>query len=196
MKAEVGCHREAVGVAPGTSEVAEDPRLLPDRGRDAYSRWCVLHVLSRHEKVLARLLRARGLSFFLPLGTTVTYHGRRKVRVEGPLFPGYLFLWGTLDEAYEADRTGHLAAIILVDDQDRLEWELQNLYRALARGAKLKAHPAIPEGTKVVVRAGPMKGIEGVVRKTHGGDRLILQVGMLGTAVSLDVDASLLVPLG
>ncbi len=194
MEAGVGCHREAVGVALESPAGEDRSGLLPHRRRDAHHRWHVLHVLSRHEKTLARLIEASGISVFLPLTPVVTYHGRHKVRVDAPLFPGYVFLWGDLDDAYSADRTGHVAAIIGVDDQDLLERELQSLHLALSRGVRLSPHPVVPEGTRVVIRAGPMKGLEGVVKQHHGGGRLILQVSMLGTAVSVDLDGSLLAP--
>jgi transcription antitermination factor NusG len=106
-----------------------------------------------------------------------------------------MFLWGTMDQAYEADRTRKVASLIPVTDQDHLEWELGNIDRALAGDAKLEPHPPIAEGVRVRVRAGPFRDLEGVVKRYSKEDLLVLQVAMLGNAASLEIERSLLVPL-
>lgn len=176
-------------------ERPETRDLLPERTREEHAVWHVLHVKSRQEMVLADLLSGMRKDVFLPVLPRVTYHGRRKARADSPLFPGYLFLWGTLDDAYEADRTGRVAQLIPVFDQDRLEWELENVHRALGAGVPLDPSPALKESVRVLVRAGPFKGLEGVVSAKGREDRLLLQVDMLGQAVALEIDGSLLVPL-
>ncbi len=102
--------------------------------------------------------------------------------MEEPLFPGYLFLLGTLDQAYTADRT-RIANIIRVHDQ-RLDWELQNLQvgpRVARRGARSLPVPAEPACGFDRDRC---RGFQGVVDERIN-DRLILQVETLGQAVSL-----------
>src|SRR5688572_7208631 len=70
--------------------------------------WYVLHVKSRQEKTLAEDLLVRGIDYYLPLIRRIRMYGRRKANVEVPLFPGYLFLKGTLEQVYTADRTGRV----------------------------------------------------------------------------------------
>jgi transcriptional antiterminator RfaH len=176
----------------GESRILEGELLLPGRTFDDEHRWHVLHTRSRQEKALAKILTGRGVAHFLPLLDRQTYHGQRKVTVNAPIFPGYMFLWGSNDEAYDADRTGKVANLILVTEQERLEWELENLYRALAGKAPLDPTPALRKGVRVVVKAGPFKGLEGVVSNRLGDNRLVLQVEMLGSAVSLEIEGSLL----
>src|ERR1051325_3389414 len=94
-------------------------------------RWHVLHTLARQEKALAKDLTARGIEHYLPLQNSVRYYGKRKLASELPVFPGYLFLRGTLEEAYIADRTKRVARIIEVSDQERLDMELAQIRRAL-----------------------------------------------------------------
>lgn len=166
--------------------------FLPERCFEEEQRWHVLHTRSRQEKALAKILAGRQVPHFLPIMKRSTYHGQRKVTVDSPVFPGYLFLWGSVDEAYEADRTGKVANLIKVVNQEDLEWELTNLHLALAGEAPLDLHPALANGVRVVVTAGPFKGLEGVVSGRSGDDRLLLQVEMLGSAVSLEIERSLL----
>jgi transcription antitermination factor NusG len=51
-------------------------------------------------------------------------------------------------------------------------------------------------GTKVEVRAGPFRGLQGVVDSRLKQNRLLLQVEMLSRAVSVEIDAALLDPIG
>ena len=48
-----------------------------------------------------------------------------------------------------------------------------------------------PEGTKVFVVAGPLRGIRGVIAKIHNNNKLIWHVTYgTGLGLSIDVDAS------
>ena len=163
--------------------------------QDLAGQWMVLHTLSRQEQALARDLSAWGVPYFLPMTRSVRYYGRRKTQVTVPLFPGYLFMKGELDDAYRADRTRRVAQIIQVPDQDRLLTELSALERVVTGGGELEPHPYLKVDTWVEVTSGPFKGAVGLVDEVNGTGRLILRVQTLGQAASLEIDAALLTPL-
>lgn len=154
--------------------------------------WFVLRTRARQEKILAQDLAARSIFCFLPLIRTVRYYGEHKARVEVPLFAGYLFLRGSVDDAYTADRTQRVAQIIDVADQSRLDAELRSLYLALRNVTTLDPYPYLKQGVHVEVRSGPFRGIQGVVESRARMNLLVLQVEMLGRAVSLEIDPALL----
>ncbi|MDX1564758.1 MAG: transcription termination/antitermination NusG family protein [Phycisphaeraceae bacterium] len=169
-------------------QVVDTERPLPVAGD-----WFVIHTKSRQEKLLAGDLAARGVDHYLPLMEHVRFYGHHKTRIWLPVFPGYLFLRGDLDHAYVADRTKRVVRIIKVQDQQQLEWELQNIHLALRCDAPLEPFVYLQVGVRVAVRSGPFKGLEGVIEKMgRGAQRLVLQVDMLGQAMSVEVDASLL----
>ena len=155
-------------------------------------KWHVLHTRSRQEKSLAADLNAMGIEHFLPLVREVKYYGPRTATVEIPLFAGYVFIHGTLADAYRADRTKRVAQVIAVADQARMRWELSNLRVALEYQMPLDPFPCLKRGVRVEVRSGPFRGLQGVIEDKPRPDRLVLQVGMLGRAVSLEVDGSIL----
>jgi transcription antitermination factor NusG len=169
-----------------------DSAAILTRGNQPHASWHVLHTMSRQEKSLSRDLQAMNVAHYLPLVRQVHYYGKRKAVVEEPLFPGYVFLLGSLDEAYVADRTKRVANIIKVTDQDRIEWELKNLQLALGRNATLNAFPHLHKGLRVHIRSGPFQGIEGLIEDRTRNDRVLLQVDVLGRAVGLEVDGALL----
>src|SRR5947209_10702918 len=94
--------------------------------------WYVLHTMSRQEKALATDLERLSVPFFLPLVTQLRYYGNRKQTVSEPLFPGYVFVRGTIEQAYSADRTGRVANVIRVSDQETINTELHSVAIATA----------------------------------------------------------------
>ena len=167
------------------------PSHLPDNGPST-SHWYVLQSKSRQEKALASTLMANNIDHYLPLVRKARYYGRRKVSVDAPLFPGYVFLNGSLEQTYDADRTKRVARIIPVADQIQLGREIRSIREALAQEATLDRYPHLKEGIRVEVRAGPFQGIQGLVEAKTNVDRLILQIDVLGQATSLEIDSALL----
>jgi transcription antitermination factor NusG len=157
--------------------------------------WFVLQTKSRQEKILSRDLQQQRVAHFLPLTKVIRYYGGRRFEVELPVFPGYVFLKGCLDDAYAADRTRRISHIIRVHDQIRLEQELLELNVAVNGGAVLCPYPYLKVGTRVVVRSGPFRGLQGVIENHGRASLLILQVDMLGQAVSMEIEGSLLEPV-
>lgn len=166
----------------------ESEALFPAKAGE----WFVLHTKSRQEKVVAQDLKSMGVMYYLPLVDQVRFYGKRKAKVQIPLFPGYVFLKGELEDTYRIDRTKRLAGILKVINQDKMEWELKNLNLAISQEAKLELYPYFKNGVRVEVRSGPFRGLQGVIEGRTPKDRLILQVDILGQGVSLELDGSLL----
>ncbi len=159
------------------------------------SKWFVLQTKSRQEKVVCDFFKERQIEHLLPLVAKTTYYGRRKIKSELPLFPGYVFVRSALQDAYAADRTNRLVRIIPVFDQAKLEEELRSLTRALRADQRFDRHPHLVAGVPVEVKSGPLQGVRGVVESRLKRDRLVLQVEILGQAISMEVDTDLLVIL-
>jgi transcription antitermination factor NusG len=157
--------------------------------------WRVLHVKSRQEKALSQELASLSIQHYLPLMVTRRMRGQQKIVVEKPVFPGYIFLRGPVDDAYRADRTRRVAKILRVADQARLNSELFNLEFALRSQVPLTAHAWLKAGVGVEIVNGPLRGLRGLVQNLQSMDRVVLQVNMLGQAVSIEMDPSDVEPL-
>lgn len=165
---------------------------VPSPRNEKDLRWFVLRTGSRQEKMVARDLEGKSVEHYLPLTRRVSYSGSHKVASRIPLFPCYLFLRGTLEEAYDADRTDRVAQLIHVVDQAKLEWELRNIRLAETCDAALTPHAYLSEGDLVEVRCGPFKGLQGVVDRLGGKGQLVLQVDTFSCGASLQIDHGLL----
>jgi transcription antitermination factor NusG len=166
--------------------------------------WWVAHTKSRNEKALAQDLISRNISYFLPMTWQVRRKSGRTLRSLLPLFGGYLFFCGTEDERVELLRTNRVANLISVEDQEKLVRELSQIENALRAGAPLIPHKYIEAGQhcRVIagplmgqhcrVIAGPLMGLEGIVVRTKGTMRLVLQVDILGKATSAEIDIDMI----
>lgn len=157
-------------------------------------RWWVAHTKPRTEKALARDLRLLGLNYYLPLRRrqTRSRNTGRTSRSIVPVFTGYLFFNGTVEERHRSLTTHRIANILAVTAQDRLISELRHLHRLLVAGLDFQLHPEIQVGQWARVIAGPLIGTEGVVSGRLSRMRLVLNVGMLGQSVSVRVDRDML----
>lgn len=188
----VGVSYQVTGVSPSLlRSCAAVGSALPDR---ACGNWFVLLTKSNQEKSLVRDLAAYGIGCFLPLLQSVKFHGGRKHVIETPVFSSYVFLRGSLEDVYRADRTRRVARVIRVVDQEKLDGELRNIALAASGRHPIEIFSYLKKGMRVVVRSGPLKGLEGVV-EDRKENRLFLHVAMLNVAASLEIDGSLLEPM-
>jgi transcription antitermination factor NusG len=156
------------------------------------AKWHVLHVRPRCEKKIATYCSQNGIATDLPLRQETKIYQRRKVTVEKPLFPGYVFVFFTPDERGVVLKSNQIVRIIEVLDQNQLVRELDQIRRVLAIDPTLGASEAFSKGRRVRIVSGPFQGLEGIVETVRGQTRVHLNVEILGQAVVLEVDTELL----
>jgi transcription antitermination factor NusG len=173
----------------------ESAMLGPAFAADARGLWVVLHTKSRQEKALVEDLTGQEIRCFLPLLTSPRFYGKRRVNVTEPLFPGYVFLKGTMDQAYDADRTRRVANILPVSDQIALDYDLRAFALGLSKKGQFNPYPFLQKGIRVEVKSGPFRGIQGYVEEAGKWDRIVLSVNLLSKSASLDIHGALLAPI-
>ena len=124
----------------------------------------------------------------------VTVSGGRTRHGLKPLFSGYVFFCGGDDARHRALATNRLCRMIEVADQTRLVRELRALELALAAGLEPNLYAGTPVGHFCRVTDGPLKGHCGTVVRRQAAERLVLEVGILGRCVWVEVDAGLSEP--
>jgi transcriptional antiterminator RfaH len=166
----------------------------PPQGSDGPS-WFVFHTRPRAEKALAERLLALSLAYFLPLEKRQWRNSGRFFTSYLPLFPGYLFFQGDREQRGKALETNLVANVLPVTDQHRLHADLRNINRLLDSGKSLTPERRLPPGTPVVIRSGPLAGIEGIVVRDGKGTRVVVSVRILRQGVSVEVDGRNVEPL-
>lgn len=165
--------------------------IFPDSLFDLPERefpWWVAHVRSRQEKVLARYLFSRGVSYYLPSREHRARRAGRTFISHLPLFPGYVFFRGTVHQRVTALRSNLIVSTLTVPDQGLLSEELIQLHRLQETGAPLVTHAPLAPGDAVRIVDGPFEGYTGVVVREAQRLRLIIAITMLKKAVAVEFD--------
>ena len=154
------------------------------------ARWYALHTYSRHEKRVHEDLRLHAIESFLPLYETVhRWKNGCKVRVELPLFPGYLFVRIDPRERFKALNIP--GAISIVGSLNG-PWPLPDAeitcLRSNLRSCKFEPHPYLAVGQKVRIKSGPLADMTGFLVRQSGGLRVVLSMDLIQQAAAVEVD--------
>ena len=154
--------------------------------------WYVLHVRPRCEKKMADYCAAHAIEHYLPLREETKIYQRRRVLVQKPVFPSYVFILFGAEERALVLKSNVIVRILDVLDQARLVRELAQVRKALEVDPTLKAYSALKHGQAVRIEEGPFQGLEGIVQTLKGRTRVLLNVEMVGQAVAVEVDVEML----
>ena len=149
--------------------------------------WYVLHVKPRTEKVVNDHLATLRVFHYLPLVRKETKVQRRKVVRHVPVFPGYVFTRLFPEERMVILRTQHIVRTIEVTDPRRMIHQLRQIEHASRLPADLRAVESFAAGEYVRVVSGPLRGLEGQVKRLGAQTSLVLTVDILGRALEASV---------
>jgi transcription antitermination factor NusG len=173
-----------------TDATPVDFAVLPDPVR-----WVVIHTRPRCEKKMASAARRAGIHAYLPLRSREHRYGNRRRVFSAPLFSGYLFCRGDLQQRRWLRQNQHTANVLEVVGQEDLARQLAQIHAALESGLIVEVMPFLETGRRVRVTAGPLRGFEGVVLRVQGRERVLLTVDMIRQAAVVEIDSALLKPI-
>jgi transcription antitermination factor NusG len=128
----------------------------------------------------------------LPLREETKVYQRRRVTVHKPVFPGYVFVHFSAEERVSVLKSNLVVRDLPVVDQAHFVRQLEQIRQALSVDPTLNACEAFTAGRRVRITAGPFMGLEGVVQTVRGKTRVLLNVEMIGRALSVEVGIEML----
>lgn len=156
--------------------------------------WFALYVKSRHEFVTNAELNKKGIDTFLPSVKKWRQWKDRRKLVNFPLFPGYLFvhIYPHPEEFFNVLKTR--GALNLVSSESCYPTPVQpedisSLRLLIESERELDIFPYLREGTSVRVRKGPLKGVEGILRKKEDQYMFLVDIRLLGRSVGVRIYA-------
>lgn len=161
-------------------------------------RWHALYTYPRHEKAVAGELESRSVEVFLPSQVTESRWKDRRVKLQTPIFPGYVF--ARILPAQRRDVLTAPGAIRLlsfngapapIDDH-----EIDAVRICLERGAAIERRPLFELGDHVRVCSGPLEGLEGRISRCKDERRLLVPITLINQSIAIEVDVALLEPIG
>jgi len=168
--------------------------------RAADERWYAVWTRSQCEPKVEEGLHRKQIETFLPRLRVVSRRRDRRVILERPLFPGYLFL------RFVASRDAYIRAMstdgvvrILGDRWDALhpvpQEQVEAVRRIASAGQGVHPLPWMGIGDRVRIVAGPLVGLEGRVQECRGTRAtFVVGVDLLQRSVGIEVEAAALEP--
>jgi transcription antitermination factor NusG len=154
-------------------------------------RWYAAYTSANHEKRVAIQLGQRSVEHFLPLYESVRRWKDRRMKLELPLFPGYVFVRMALRDRLKVLQVPGVACLVGFGGLPCAlpETEIEAVQTCLARKAGLEPHPYVEVGRRVRVKAGPLCGLEGMVVRRKNRSRFVISLELIKRSVAVEVEA-------
>ncbi|SRR5437016_6716879 len=172
-----------------------EPTELPSEYYVA--RWYAAYTSANHEKGVAKQLDERSVEHSLLLYESVRRWKDRRVKLQLPLFPGYVFVRLALRDRLQVLQVPGVIRLVGFNGAPTPlpDEEIESLRLALAEGSRAEPHPYLKVGRRVRITRGPLAGREGVLKRWKGDLRVVLSTELIQRSISVEVDASLVMPV-
>lgn len=156
---------------------------------DVQLRWYALYTCANHEKKAAKEISRRGIESFLPVYKTTRRWSDRRVQIEMPLFPGYVFVHLALCDRLKALLVPGVVRLVGFGGlPTALPDEQMETLRAGLDGVRAQPHPLLTVGKRVRIKRGPLAGMHGILLRRKGKFRLVISISVIQRAMAVDVD--------
>ena len=154
--------------------------------------WYVLHTRSRFETVVRDGLSKKAHEVFLPKVRVRSKRKDRRVMIDVPLFPGYVFVKSNLHPHHHIDIVKTVGAVRLIGNKQMPvpvpEETIDSLKIMVTSSSQIQTGSRFRKGDRVMVVNGPFTGIVGIFDRYRGINRIIVHIEALGQFASVEVD--------
>jgi transcription antitermination factor NusG len=159
--------------------------------------WFAVRVKSRSEKSVAAIARYNGLEQFLPLYTSRRRWSDRVKSLQLPVFPGYVFCRVDLESRLQLLTIPGVQHIV---GPGKIpvpvgETEMAALQVAVQSGLPLEPWPFLRAGQRVLLKDGPLAGLEGLLIEVRKNYRILLSITLLNRSVAVEIERDWVTPL-
>lgn len=153
--------------------------------------WYVAQTCAHHERRVSLQLGQRAIENFLPVYERISQWKDRRVRLDVPLFAGYVFVRLGVCERLRVLQVPGVARLVgfgglpaaLPDD------EIDSIRKGLQFRLRAEPCPYLAIGQRVRIYRGPLQGMEGILVRRKNCLRLVLSVALIQRSMAVEVDA-------
>ena len=152
--------------------------------------WYAAYTSANHEKRVAEQLSLRRVEHFLPLYQSVRAWKDRRVLLQRPLFPGYVFVRLALHDRLQVLQVAGVAKLVGFSGTPAAlpQEEIDALRTSLLNGIRAEPHPYLTVGQKVKVKSGLFSGMTGILVKKKNRVRFVVSVEMIHRSIAIELD--------
>ena len=154
------------------------------------TRWYAVYTSANHERCVADQFALRDVEHYLPVYESVRKWKDRKVRLQLPLLPGYVFVRLPLRERLKVLQVPGVACLVGFGGRPAAisDEEVERIHKIQDLGACAMPHPFLTAGKRVRVSAGPLAGLMGILVRRKGRVRFVVSVEMIQRSVAVELD--------
>jgi transcription antitermination factor NusG len=155
--------------------------------------WYAVQTRNRHEKKVAAQLLAKNILAFVPTVRQLHMWSDRKKLVDVPLFSCYAFV--------NAPDKWHALQLAVLSTPGVLRWvgvhgqpaaipqaQIDAIRSIVNSGIATSPYPFLKLGQRVRIRGGSLDGLEGILVKNEGIDRLVVSIDLIQQSVSVSLN--------
>ena len=152
--------------------------------------WYAAYTYPRHEKCVFEQLQQKSIDCYLPLYEEVHLWSDRNMRVQLPVFPGYVFVHIPLSERRQVLSVASVLRILSFNGRPvpLNESEIADLKRSLAHRRVEPFPNYLCKGDRVRIRSGPLEGLEGIVAYYKGRSRIVISIQAIMNSVAVELE--------
>ncbi len=171
--------------------------LLKQEQAVTSAHWYAVYTCAQHEKRVAAEMGMRGLEHFLPLYSSVRRWKDRRVQLELPLFPGYIFVRLALSERLRVVQIPSVVRLVGFGGLPTAlpDREMEIMRSGLLERLRAEPHPFLTVGRRVAITGGPFAGLEGVLKRKKSSLRVVVSLELIQRSVAVEVEAAEVRPL-
>ena len=161
-------------------------------------KWYPIYTRSRAEKKTQEALAQKNIETYLPLKKVLKQWSDRKKVVEEPLLTSYLFIYISSKEFNEVLMTPGFTRFIYFSGKiaEIPERQIQDLKLLLANTTDLELiEYDISPGEKVLIKAGPFKGMIAELVSLKSKKSLILRLEHIGCSINVRTSMEFIEPI-
>jgi transcription antitermination factor NusG len=139
----------------------------------------------------------RSVEHFLPLYQSVRRWKDRRVQLELPLFPGYVFVRLALRDRLQVLEIPSVTRLVGFNGSPTPlpDGEIEALKASLEGGVRVVPHPYLKVGRRVRITSGPFEGLEGILIRKKSELRFVISLDLIQRSVAVHCDAADVEPL-
>ncbi|HEV2418106.1 MAG TPA: UpxY family transcription antiterminator [Terriglobia bacterium] len=153
-------------------------------------RWYAAYTCANHENRVSEQLAAREVEHFLPVYRSVRRWRDRRVELELPLFPGYVFVRLALRDRLRVLQIPSVARLVGFGGSPAAlpDEEMEILRAGLNSRLVAAPHPYLMGGRRVRVTRGPLAGMQGILLRRRGKARFVISMELIMRSMSVEID--------
>ncbi len=159
-------------------------------------RWYAAYTCANHEKRVAAELGMREVEHFLPVYRSVRRWKDRRVQLELPLFPGYVFVRLALGGRMRVVQIPSVVRLVGFNGLPTAlpDTEMEIMRAGLSQNLRAEPHPFLTVGRRVRITGGPFAGLEGILKRKKSNLRVVVSLELIQRSVAVDVDVADVLP--